>query len=183
MLALPFLCLIWLLTSWKCLAVRKPAGIGPWSLTTGCSVCQPGVLCRGTVIGILKALLGLSASIYTTLYVAFLEPDEPKFLLMLAIGPSLIALCVAPFINFVPFIQVEPHTKAGLPALLSCMLQPASTRPGPLFCKAQSAWFFISTTESITSSGRLGLRSHLPTPQACPSFAYTSSSIWAQEKG
>lgn len=69
---------------------------------------------RGTVIGILKALLGLSASAYTTIYVAFMEPDAVKFLLLLAIGPSVVALLSIPFINFVPFIQVEPHTKVGL---------------------------------------------------------------------
>ncbi|KAK9813424.1 hypothetical protein WJX73_007856 [Symbiochloris irregularis] len=67
---------------------------------------------RGTVIGILKALLGLSASAYTTIYVAFLEPDAVSFLLLLAIGPSVVALLCVPFINFVPFIQVEPHTKS-----------------------------------------------------------------------
>lgn len=67
---------------------------------------------RGTVIGILKALLGLSASAYTTVYVAFLEPDASKFLLLLAIGPSAVALLCVPFVNFVPFIQVEPHTKS-----------------------------------------------------------------------
>ena len=66
---------------------------------------------RGTVIGILKAMLGLSASAYTTIYVAFLDPDATSFLLLLAVGPSAVALLCLPFINFVPFIQVEPHTK------------------------------------------------------------------------
>ena len=66
------------------------------------------------MIGILKALLGLSASVYTSLYVAFLEPHQADFLLLLAIGPSVMALLLAPLINFVPFIQVEPHTKARL---------------------------------------------------------------------
>ena len=74
--------------------------------------------CRGTVIGILKALLGLSASAYTTVYVAFLEPDASKFLLLLAIGPSAVALLCVPFVNFVPFIQVEPHTKVCFRSLM-----------------------------------------------------------------
>ena len=66
---------------------------------------------RGTVIGILKAMLGLSASIYTAIYVAFLDPDSVTFLLLLAILPSLLALCCVLFINKVPFIQTELHTK------------------------------------------------------------------------
>lgn len=67
--------------------------------------------CRGTVIGILKALLGLSASVYTTIYFAFFEPHSIRFLLVLAIGPSAIALTFMIFLNHVPYIQVEPHTK------------------------------------------------------------------------
>lgn len=63
------------------------------------------------MIGILKAMLGLSASIYTAIYVAFLDPDSVTFLLLLAILPSLLALCCVPFINKVPFIQTELHTK------------------------------------------------------------------------
>lgn len=77
-------------------------------LSQAASICR-----RGTVIGILKALLGLSASAYTTVYVAFLEPDERSFLLLLAIAPSAVALICVPFINFVPFIQIEPHTKVS----------------------------------------------------------------------
>ena len=42
--------------------------------------------CRGTVIGILKAFLGLSASAYITIYVAFIEPDAIKFLKILVGG-------------------------------------------------------------------------------------------------
>jgi hypothetical protein len=66
---------------------------------------------RGTVIGILKAFLGLSASMYTTIYISFLDPDAVKFLLLLAIGPAATVLLMAVFINYVPYIQVEPHTK------------------------------------------------------------------------
>ena len=66
---------------------------------------------RGTVIGILKAFLGLSASAYITIYVSFLEPDAIKFLLVLAIAPASVAIIASFFINYVPFIQIEPHTK------------------------------------------------------------------------
>lgn len=37
---------------------------------------------RGFVVGILKSFLGLSASLYTTLYLAFLAPDAVTFLLV-----------------------------------------------------------------------------------------------------
>lgn len=56
-------------------------------------------------------MLGLSASIYTAIYVAFIDPDPVAFLLLLTIVPSVLALCCVPFINKVPFIQTEPHTK------------------------------------------------------------------------
>ena len=67
--------------------------------------------CRGTVIGVLKSFLGLSGSFFTTIYVSFLEPDAASFLLLLAIVPSAIVLACTLVINFVPYIQVEPHTK------------------------------------------------------------------------
>jgi hypothetical protein len=67
---------------------------------------------RGTVIGILKAFLGLSASAYITIYVSFIEPDAIKFLKILALAPTAVALFASVFINFVPFIQIEPHTKS-----------------------------------------------------------------------
>ncbi len=68
--------------------------------------------CRGTVIGVLKAFLGLSGSFFTTIYVSFLEPDAVAFLLMLAAVPGAIVLACTLFINYVPYIQIEPHTKA-----------------------------------------------------------------------
>ena len=85
-----------------------------------CSGGSEKVACRrGTVIGILKALLGLSTSVYTSIYEAFLEPHQASFLLLLAIGPSIMGLILAPFINYVPFIQIEPHTKVSL--FMNCL--------------------------------------------------------------
>ncbi len=80
------------------------------------------MLRRGTVIGILKAFLGLSGSFFTTVYVSFLDPDAASFLLMLAVVPSAIVLACTLFINYVPYIQVEPHTKVDVarrPLLIS----------------------------------------------------------------
>lgn len=63
-------------------------------------------------------MLGLSASVYTAIYVAFLDPDSVSYLLLLAILPSLLALCCALFIHRVPFIQTEAHTKVCATAVL-----------------------------------------------------------------
>jgi hypothetical protein len=45
--------------------------------------------------------------------VSFIEPDAIKFLKILALAPTAVALFSSLFINYVPFIQVEPHTKVG----------------------------------------------------------------------
>lgn len=68
------------------------------------------------MIGILKAMVGLSASVYTAIYVAFLDPNSVTFLLLLAVLPSVLAVLCVLFINRVPFIQAEPHTKVDLTA-------------------------------------------------------------------
>lgn len=77
--------------------------------------CKPWLTRRGTVIGVLKAFLGLSGSFFTTVYVSFLDPDAVSFLLMLALVPAAVVLACTPFINYVPYIQVEPHTKVRPP--------------------------------------------------------------------
>lgn len=64
-------------------------------------------------------MLGLSASVYTAIYVAFLDPHSVSFLLLLAILPSFLALGCVIFINRVPFIQSEPHTKVTHSYLLT----------------------------------------------------------------
>jgi hypothetical protein len=48
---------------------------------------------------------GLSASVFTSLYVGFLAQDPMAFLLFLAVTPSLIILVTQVFLNHVPFIQ------------------------------------------------------------------------------
>ncbi|KAK9815489.1 hypothetical protein WJX72_004521 [[Myrmecia] bisecta] len=60
---------------------------------------------RGTVVGLLKSCVGLSASVFTTLYVAFFQPDAVRFLVFLAVAPAAVGLAALPFINYVPFIQ------------------------------------------------------------------------------
>ncbi|DBA71966.1 TPA: hypothetical protein ACH3X2_010713 [Trebouxia sp. C0005] len=60
---------------------------------------------RGTVVGLLKACVGLSASVYTSIYVGFEEPDAITYLLYLAFIPAIVVMCSIPFVNFVPYTQ------------------------------------------------------------------------------
>lgn len=62
---------------------------------------------RGSVVGILKAFLGLSASLYTTLYMT-LCTQPLQFLKLLAIVPTGVALVGSLGVNAVPFRQVRP---------------------------------------------------------------------------
>lgn len=66
---------------------------------------------RGAVIGILKAFLGLSASMYTTLYMTLCS-QPLEFLRLLATVPPLIALTCSLGVHLVPFRQFEPHSKS-----------------------------------------------------------------------
>ena len=65
---------------------------------------------RGQVVGILKAFLGLSASIYTTLYITFCE-DRLDVLWLLAVVPSSLGAVVGVGVNLVPFRQTERASK------------------------------------------------------------------------
>ncbi|KAK9862055.1 hypothetical protein WJX84_008210 [Apatococcus fuscideae] len=58
---------------------------------------------KGTIAGILKGFLGLSASICTTIYIGLFKPDQQSFLLFLALFPAALALLSLPFVNQVPF--------------------------------------------------------------------------------
>lgn len=53
----------------------------------------------GTAAGILKALVGMSASIFTTIYVAAFRPDALSFLLFIALGPAVLGLLAMPFLD------------------------------------------------------------------------------------
>ncbi|MEW5313536.1 MAG: hypothetical protein WDW38_005096 [Sanguina aurantia] len=71
---------------------------------------------RGTVIGILKSFLGLSASIYSSIYITTFAPDAVNFLRFLAVVPPLLVLCAGTFINFVPTDLVALDDKLSLHA-------------------------------------------------------------------
>lgn len=54
---------------------------------------------RGVVVGLLKAMVGLSGAIYAQIYSALLAPNQIAFLLVVAVGPSLIALIAMPLLR------------------------------------------------------------------------------------
>ena len=68
------------------------------------------------VVGILKSFLGLSATVYTAVYVALFQPDAVSFIRFLAVCPSLLAVLLTVFINRVPpeYHELEPHPKISI---------------------------------------------------------------------
>ncbi|KAF8069613.1 Dclre1a [Scenedesmus sp. PABB004] len=60
---------------------------------------------RGFVVGVLKSFLGLSSSLYTSIYMAYFEPDAAAFLLMLALVPSAVTGVLSFCLNHVPFVE------------------------------------------------------------------------------
>jgi MFS family permease len=60
---------------------------------------------RGPVVGIIKASVGLSASIYSAAYIGAFQPRIDNFLLFLAITPATVGLLAVPLMNYVPYIQ------------------------------------------------------------------------------
>lgn len=69
---------------------------------------------RGLAVGVLKSFLGLSSSIYTSIYVVLFEPDAVRFLLMLAIVPPVLGLLLSLALNYVPYVEAsEGHSGPG----------------------------------------------------------------------
>jgi hypothetical protein len=63
---------------------RRPGNAGTWFDTAALVTnVRNFPNSRGYVVGILKSFLGLSASVYTTIYVAAFAPDAVTFLLVL----------------------------------------------------------------------------------------------------
>lgn len=55
---------------------------------------------RGSVVGILKGLVGLSGAIFTQLYSAFMAPDQRGFLLVVAIVPVGVVVLTGAFTKY-----------------------------------------------------------------------------------
>ena len=68
---------------------------------------------RGTVVGIMKSCIGLSASVYTALYLGLYAPRSTDFLLFLAGAPTVLALACGPFVGHVPYIQHSELKRRG----------------------------------------------------------------------
>jgi hypothetical protein len=62
---------------------------------------------RGFVVGVLKSFLGLSSSVYTSIYVAFFEPDAVAFLLLLALLPTVLSALLSKGLNYVPYVEAS----------------------------------------------------------------------------
>lgn len=62
---------------------------------------------RGTAMGILKSQLGLSSAMFVTIYQAFLQPDVNKFLLLIAVVPTVLYLLLGFLIS--PSTQIEKY--------------------------------------------------------------------------
>lgn len=76
----------------------------------------------------LKALVGLSASIFTTIYVAAFRPDAISFLLFIAVGPAFLGLLAMPFLD-ASIGNVASSQEATGKGMCLCMSQ-TSTMPG-----------------------------------------------------
>ena len=50
-------------------------------------------------MGLLKAMVGLSGAIYAQLYAALLAPNRIAFLLVVAVGPTVVATLSIPFLK------------------------------------------------------------------------------------
>ncbi|KAK9838163.1 hypothetical protein WJX81_005591 [Elliptochloris bilobata] len=60
---------------------------------------------RGTIVGVLKSFAGLSASVFTAVYLAAFRPDAAAFLASVAAAPVLLGVVALPLFNAVPFQQ------------------------------------------------------------------------------
>ena len=68
--------------------------------------------------GILKAVFGISASVYALIYANAFEPDGISFFLFAVLAACTLALLAIPFFNIVPFRQEQESPGAHM--LLRC---------------------------------------------------------------
>jgi MFS family permease len=68
---------------------------------------------RGTVVGFLKAFLGLSASLWALPYAALLAPNVDSYLLLLAIAPATVIVLASLLVSHVPFVEACELEEAG----------------------------------------------------------------------
>lgn len=66
---------------------------------------------RGSAVGVMKAAVGLSSSVYAIVFAAY-HMQPASLLLLLAIAPATAALVLLPLVNVVPWMQrseLMPH--------------------------------------------------------------------------
>jgi MFS family permease len=94
-------------TTWQLAALAALAGNGGTWFDTCCLATNlrnfPAQ--RGPIVGIIKAGVGLSSSIYSAAYIGAFQPRIDNFLLFLAITPATVGLLAVPLMNYVPYIQ------------------------------------------------------------------------------
>jgi hypothetical protein len=63
------------------------------------------------VVGLLKSFVGLSGSIYSSVYTSSISPDAASYLLLLAFTVSLLPLLLSVGVNHVPYVELaELHS-------------------------------------------------------------------------
>ncbi|XP_024021854.1 protein NUCLEAR FUSION DEFECTIVE 4 isoform X2 [Morus notabilis] len=86
----------WLLFMTLCIATNSNAWFGTAVLVTN---MRNFPLSRGTVAGILKGYVGLSAAVYTVIYSAVLKKSPSNLLLFLALGIPVLSLAMMYFVH------------------------------------------------------------------------------------
>eukprot|EP00873_Tetraselmis_striata_P006611 jgi/Tetstr1/426875/TSEL_017089.t1 len=62
---------------------------------------------RGTVVGAMKSITGISGAVYVQVYLGFFSPKAIQFLLFLALAPFCICCVTILFLNHVPYVTTS----------------------------------------------------------------------------
>jgi len=92
---------------WQLVVLAVVAGNGgTWFDTTSLATnLRNFPAARGTTVGLIKASVGLSASLYTAAYTSAFDHRADQFLMFLAIVPAAVGILAVPLINYVPYVQ------------------------------------------------------------------------------
>nr|POE44998.1 protein nuclear fusion defective 4 [Quercus suber] len=146
----------WLLWIALCIATNSNAWFGTAVLVTN---MRNFPLSRGTVAGILKGYIGLSAAVYTVIYDTVLNSSSSKLLLFLAIGLPVLCLALMYFIRactpasgedsseHVHFLFTQVNSSDNL-----VQGEGGSTQTNPLLTPSSSATYLGSFHENEEAS-------------------------------
>ncbi|KAL4754617.1 hypothetical protein BDW72DRAFT_165774 [Aspergillus terricola var. indicus] len=115
---------------------------------------------RGTATAFPLAAFGLSAFFWSTMSAVLFHGDTGRFLLMLALGTSLINLCSTPFMRLLAPGPAAPYVSVSRPRSVESrpLRRPKSTELQPHFGDSGEAGMHTSTT--IFSQSAVHSRSH-----------------------